>query len=420
VLAQTDPAATSALMPRALVNLAGVRSRQGRLADCASAAADAARLAEEAGDRSSLARAYLLLDAAYTDLGDPRTAEYRGSALPIFEELGDLLGQANAANNLGINAYYEGRWEESLAYYGRSRDAYRRAGNVVDAAIAANNIAEILSDQGAVEEAVAMFEEALVVFDGAGFVIGATLARSNLGRAFGRAGKFEDALAMLAEAHAAFLALGSETYVLEVQARQAEVLLDVGRVVEAYDLAAAVAARAAGVANHALLAMAHRLRGVALARTGSAERADGCFGESLAAARAVGAMYEEGLTLLAAADFAPDPDAARAAAAAVLRPLGVRPNTNWVERSCLFHDSYTQFADDAGRVAHHPAVPIPGDAVTSGAEAFVADLVFDDVERSVVPSRVDLDDVALRIPEEVDRSDESLLIADGHLPVGFG
>ena len=48
-----------------------------------------------------------------------RPEALRGLALPIYEELGDLLGQANALNNLGVDAYYEGRWQEALETYER-------------------------------------------------------------------------------------------------------------------------------------------------------------------------------------------------------------------------------------------------------------------------------------------------------------
>ena len=33
---------------------------------------------------------------------------YREQALPIYEEIGDLIGQANVLNNLGVDAYFEG------------------------------------------------------------------------------------------------------------------------------------------------------------------------------------------------------------------------------------------------------------------------------------------------------------------------
>ena len=61
-------------------------------------------------------------------------------------------------NNLGVHAYYEGRWDEALDYYRRSRDARQRGGDVTGAAVQTNNEAEILSDQGHLDEAQELFE----------------------------------------------------------------------------------------------------------------------------------------------------------------------------------------------------------------------------------------------------------------------
>ena len=86
-------------------------------------------------------------------LGTPEKAKYRSLALPIYEELGDLTRQGYVLNNLGIDAYEEGRWDEAIGLYQRSREALGRAGAWVEAADTDNNIAEILSDQGRLDEA---------------------------------------------------------------------------------------------------------------------------------------------------------------------------------------------------------------------------------------------------------------------------
>src|SRR5207237_8353841 len=129
------------------------------------------------------AHAYYPLHLAYTSLGSPEREAYRGLALPIFEEIGDALGQANVLNNLGIDAYYEGRWHEALELYERSRAARKRIGDVVGAAALTNNIAEIKSDQGRLPEAERLLEEVLATTTEVGSAWLAALARSNLGRA---------------------------------------------------------------------------------------------------------------------------------------------------------------------------------------------------------------------------------------------
>ena len=102
---------------------AGIRFRQGQYGACVRGALPAAAAAERIGERALLANAYYLLHAAYGDLGSPEVARYRDLALPIYEELGDLVGQGNVLNNLGIEAYFEGRWDDALELYARSKDS---------------------------------------------------------------------------------------------------------------------------------------------------------------------------------------------------------------------------------------------------------------------------------------------------------
>ncbi len=67
-------------------------------------------------------------------LGSPDRAAFRGLALPLHEELGDLNAQATDLNNLGIDAYYEGDWTKALDLYERSRGLHERIGDVTHTA----------------------------------------------------------------------------------------------------------------------------------------------------------------------------------------------------------------------------------------------------------------------------------------------
>ena len=166
-----------------MLSYGGTRLRQGRLAASVPHLDEAARRADELGDRRLLAHAYYLLDWAHSELEHEEAAHYRSLALPIYEELGDHAGQANVLNNLGVTAYFEGEWEEALALYERSRVARERAGDLVEMGTAANNVGEILSDQGHLDAAGALFREALGIWRPAAFHVGVGLVTSNLGRA---------------------------------------------------------------------------------------------------------------------------------------------------------------------------------------------------------------------------------------------
>jgi tetratricopeptide (TPR) repeat protein len=247
---------------------AGVRYRQGRHRDClrwAEVAVDeASRIAYQAG----LAHALYLQDIALSTLGQPSQAIAERS-LAIYEELGDLIGQGNALNNMGVEAYFRGRWSESLALYERSATVREQAGDVTGAATEQNNIAEILSDQGHLARARELFDAAREVWIAAGYKVGVALATSNLGRLAGRAGDLELGTRLLTDARARFESIGSLVHQLEADGRLIEVSLLDGRVDDAYTQAERlVSAVESGGGADALETTAYRLLGIARARHG--------------------------------------------------------------------------------------------------------------------------------------------------------
>jgi len=317
-----------ALAARLIVDIAGIRYRQGRYAACVAEALPVLVAAADGGHRDVLANAYYLLHAAYGDLGSPEVARYRDLALPIYEELGDLVGQGNVLNNLGIEAYFEGRWDDALALYRRSRETKSRAGDIANAATQSNNEAEILSDQGHLAEADALLRDALRVWAAAGYQIGVALATSNLGRAAARAGRHDEALGLLGEAAAGFGRIGAEGYVDETRARVAECLALAGRADEARRAARETLVRVRRESEHSVLA-AQLERTLAWADLLDDEVADASvhLAASLREGRALAAAFEVALTLDTAAalpgrattEVARD----RAEAASILAGLGV-------------------------------------------------------------------------------------------------
>jgi tetratricopeptide (TPR) repeat protein len=284
---------------------AGVRFRQGRYSECVRWCHEILPDAEAVGNKASVAHAYYLLDHAYSFLGSPESKRYRALALPIYEELGDLVGQANVLNNLGIEAYFEGKWDESLALYQRSKEARERAGDVVGAATATNNIGEILSDQGRLPEAEALFREALRVWRTARYPVGVALATSNLGRAAARGGRLDEASELLNEALYGFREIGAKSFVLETEARIAENFIFGGHHAAALHRATDTLQGAKEMSGTTVLqAVLQRLRGYARLQEGDPDGALRCLGESLRLGRSVGAEYEVAMTLEALARLA--------------------------------------------------------------------------------------------------------------------
>jgi class 3 adenylate cyclase/tetratricopeptide (TPR) repeat protein len=203
---------------------AGICSRQGRYRECTRFATEAALEAARAGHRAGLAHALYLEHMMSVYLGQPED-DLALRALAIFEELGDLVGQGNVLNNLGIGAYYLGTWVTSLEHYEASREARIRAGDVVGAATEENNIAEILSDQGDLEAARPLFESARATWVAAGYRVGVALATSNLGRLEARAGNIARGRALLEEALGDFREIRSPIFVSETEVRLDECLV---------------------------------------------------------------------------------------------------------------------------------------------------------------------------------------------------
>ncbi|HEY3540906.1 MAG TPA: adenylate/guanylate cyclase domain-containing protein [Gaiellaceae bacterium] len=271
---------------------AGVKYRQGRFVEARERAARAAAEAEAGADRTRLAHAYYIEHIAAVNAGR-RDHEHRDAALAILEEVGDLARLTNLQNNVGIESYFDGRWDEAIDWYRRSGESARRVGDVVNVARAANNEGEVLSDRGHLDEARELFEDALRAWRAANYPVGIALATANLGRVAARAGEFETARRLLDEALELFTELGAEAFVDETVARIAECLVFEGRHKEASAVLQPLLERGG--------AMAERLAGYAVIQSRAPyARAKPHF--EAAREAATSSPYELALTLRAMAD----------------------------------------------------------------------------------------------------------------------
>jgi len=279
----------------------GVRYRQGQYRGCLTWAEVAANEAISAWHRAGLAHALYMQDLALTDMGlTPGDQAQR--ALSIYEELEDLVGQGNVLNNLGVNAYYHGKWSDALDCYRRSAAVRQRAGDVVGAATEENNIAEILSDQGYFDEARSLLETARSTWRSADYTIGVAQTVLNLGRLAARSGESDRARDLLQEALALFQGIGSAAYAAETEIRMAELDLFDGRVDQAAAHARDLLDRIASLDGSDLLGLwVRRLLGVGCALSKDPEGALAHLDQAIEQARALHADYDEALSLAARA-----------------------------------------------------------------------------------------------------------------------
>jgi tetratricopeptide (TPR) repeat protein len=300
---------------------AGVLYRQARYEECVTWAERAAGHAEEAGDREALAHALYLSGGALSDIGRDGIPDLE-RAIAIYDERGDFVGSARALNNVGVQRYAEGRWDEALAAYKGSREACESGGDVIRAAIAMNNEAEILSDQGRLDEAEPLFEDMVRICRAAGYTLGSLVGVGNLARVAARDGRFDAAQALYEEALAGFEGMGSERFAVETRARIVECCVLAGAHARALELLEGLAEAAAPFVYGGLEAMIERLHGYALCQARRPDEGRVRLDESLRRARDLGATYEEALTLRTIAEISGD-EKARAASDGILAGLGV-------------------------------------------------------------------------------------------------
>jgi tetratricopeptide (TPR) repeat protein len=263
-----------------------VRSRQSHAEQARRMALEAAELAERSNALEELALAYSAVFVAEAQLGHDGMAEWARRALDVYESLGNFEGQAAMALNLGVAAYYDNQWDETLKWYRRAGDLYRQVGNLLDAAGTEANIAEVLINQGRLHDAEPLLRDAVRVMNASGFVE-VSFVEMHLGRLLSALGDVSGAERMLRSVVDNCTSAGQLAWAYEASTHLADCLIRSGRPdagldvlnrptnVDVAEVAIFEAARAA-VWARGLLAMGrpddaleHLYRGVAAARRGN-------------------------------------------------------------------------------------------------------------------------------------------------------
>src|SRR5579875_1071430 len=133
---------------------------------------------------------------------------YFRQALAIHEELGDLRGQARAANNLAFNYQLLGRHEDAVGYLRSALRLQRRIGHRYGEGIALVNLGEAYVALGRLGEAVARSTEARKLLAEVGSLRDVSYADTNLGRAMLARGREAEAIALLEQALAGHRSVG--------------------------------------------------------------------------------------------------------------------------------------------------------------------------------------------------------------------
>jgi class 3 adenylate cyclase/tetratricopeptide (TPR) repeat protein len=303
---------------------ASVAKDQARFRDTVTWCRRAIAVAGPIRDKTTLAHAYSVHDAACSVLGKLEQAQFGDRALALFTEVGDLRGQGLAHSNLGLRHIMQGRFEEGLAHWERSQAALRAVGDEVNMAILSANMAEARLDQGRLDEAERHIKQAARVWSAAGDKASSAYASRLLARVEARRGDVEQALERFAQARADFDAVGAADESLETSLRVAECLVLAGRAQEALDVCTVLLSGDEDLQQ--LQPLLYRVLGCARAQTGDHEDGLACLELSLSAAERAGADVDVAHTLRALARLTDGTEAGAGyalRAAALFESLGI-------------------------------------------------------------------------------------------------
>lgn len=209
------------------------RFSQGRIDEALHWADIAASAAEDALDKDALAQAYELLNGIYAGSGRQEPLPYGRLALLAYTELGNLPRQGHCLNNLAVQAFTAGRWDEALADYRQAADIFRRIGDTAAEGNAVYNQAELLVCQRRFTDAGALLPDVLRIAGAVQDDELVALALREKARIVAASGDLAAAVTLLRETRTRFEALGEPAEVRGTDVVLAELLLDADRPAEA-------------------------------------------------------------------------------------------------------------------------------------------------------------------------------------------
>jgi predicted ATPase/DNA-binding SARP family transcriptional activator len=210
-------ARTAEVFPPESLMAARLRYRQARFAFRLGQNTLARRLGTEAlttleAERETLEMAgcLLCLGNVVRDMGEHTAARnyFRRSA-ELFAGRGDYLGEAAAANNLGVVHYYEDDVPGAIRHFEAALFSRQRAG-ITDTTFELGNIGLCYGELGDHDRAIDYLEQSLEQARRLDRQLGIGLAHHNLGNAFRNKGNPQSALSHLQKGIALFRALGSQ------------------------------------------------------------------------------------------------------------------------------------------------------------------------------------------------------------------
>jgi tetratricopeptide (TPR) repeat protein len=273
-------------------NLAGIRVRQGKRTEAIAACREAIAEAESVAELPALAHACYVLDWALVESGRSAEANHSQRALEIYQQLGDAEHEHMVLNNLGMFAYFDGRWGDAVALYQQAGECSDRAGRPADTAYIDCNLGEILSDQGRLDDAEEHLQRARRIWSGTRDGPAVAFIDLLLARLATRRGDYGRALPMLEAATEDLRRYRVDGYVGFGRALIAEAEAVAGDPFKAMESASSELR-----ANDRLRPLLSRVGGLAFARLGDKDAAIRELTHAARAARERDAAYDLAITI---------------------------------------------------------------------------------------------------------------------------
>ncbi|MCD6282314.1 tetratricopeptide repeat protein [bacterium] len=185
----------------ALHNLGFAVSVQGRYEEAEQLHQESLKIFREIGDRRGIASSLNSLgNVAYNQGRDKEAEKLYQESLEIRREIGDGWGIALSLRNLGVIAYLRGRYKEAEKLFQENLKTYREIGDRSGIANSLNNLGIVAHMQGKYDEAERLYKECLKILREIGDRAGTAMSLNNLGALFIKVERFSDARLHLQEA----------------------------------------------------------------------------------------------------------------------------------------------------------------------------------------------------------------------------
>ncbi len=317
----TDGPSADAVRATLATRYAFCRHLQGRPEEAIRWSNLAVQWAEASGDVECLANSYNTLHLAYGSSAVKEDRPYGQLALAAYERLEDLSGQALCVNNLAIDAYNSGRWDEAIDMFQRAADSFHRLGDNANEGNASYNRADVLVAQRRFAEALPVLRTALRLARSVDDEELVGLALREGARAHAGTGNVEQAQELFDQARGVLEGLHLPVEVAILYAARAEMLTALGRFDNAIRLLDETLRWATAKAPDVVTRLL-RVRADALAAAGRADEAVITARHGLAQTTGTYGGYETALLRRTLATVSGDP-ALNAEAGRALDALGV-------------------------------------------------------------------------------------------------